>query len=110
MLQRRVYRRREKNCAEPREKLEALVLDNDAIWARERSGRRLALNVILIPYYALCWVLDAVFDGRPIQRFWFLETVRMPYSPRLVPPFVRDTRLVAEISRGQTGTLCGGVE
>ena len=28
-----------------------------------------------IPYYALCWVLDVIFDGRPIQRFWLLETV-----------------------------------
>ena len=70
-----------KNCAELREKLEALVLDNDAIWAREKKRPQVkAPNVILIPYYALCWVLDAVFDGRPIQRFWFLETVaRMPY-------------------------------
>ena len=31
-------------------------------------------------YLALCWVLDAIYEGRPIQRFWFLETVaRMPY-------------------------------
>jgi hypothetical protein len=31
-------------------------------------------------YLALCVFLDAVFDSRPIARFWFLETVaRMPY-------------------------------
>ena len=32
------------------------------------------------PYYALCFALDNLFEGRPIARFWFLETVaRMPY-------------------------------
>lgn len=31
-------------------------------------------------YIALCWAMDVIYDGRPIQRFWFLETVaRMPY-------------------------------
>lgn len=35
--------------------------------------RRLAFDV-------LCWLLDAVYEGRPIQRFWVLETVaRIPY-------------------------------
>lgn len=29
---------------------------------------------------SLCYVLDIVYDKRPIQRFWFLEVVaRMPY-------------------------------
>mmetsp|Transcript_30601 Transcript_30601/g.52858 ORF Transcript_30601/g.52858 Transcript_30601/m.52858 type:complete len:722 (+) Transcript_30601:90-2255(+) len=78
-----------------------LVLDNAAIWRREED-RRAALRarvlaaplvgqaqklrlsttpwLILAPYYFLCWVLDFIFDGRPIQRFWFLETIaRMPY-------------------------------
>ena len=28
----------------------------------------------------LCYVLDVIYDKRPIQRFWFLEMVaRMPY-------------------------------
>ena len=28
----------------------------------------------------LCYVLDVIYDKRPIQRFWFLEVVaRMPY-------------------------------
>ena len=36
--------------------------------------------VIRGAYYSLCWVLDIIYAGRPIQRFWFLETVaRMPY-------------------------------
>ena len=36
-------------------------------------------------YYALCAFLDAVYGGRPIQRFWFLETVaRIPYISAIV--------------------------
>ena len=31
-------------------------------------------------YLALCVFLDVAYDNRPIQRFWFLETVaRIPY-------------------------------
>eukprot|EP00798_Chlamydomonas_sp_ICE-L_P026993 gene26992-9008_t len=31
-------------------------------------------------YLSLCVFLDVFYEGRPIQRFWFLETVaRMPY-------------------------------
>ena len=38
-----------------------------------------ALPVKLV-YDVLCRFIDVAFDGRPIQRFWFLETVaRMPY-------------------------------
>lgn len=64
-----------------RAKLRQLRLSNDAIWAREERRPQVeAPWVLLAPYYALCWVLDAFFDGRPISRFWFLETVaRMPY-------------------------------
>jgi ubiquinol oxidase len=32
------------------------------------------------PFLALCWVLDVVYDNRPIQKFWVLEVVaRIPY-------------------------------
>ena len=32
-------------------------------------------------YLSLCLFLDWLFENRPIQRFWFLETVaRLPYS------------------------------
>lgn len=35
---------------------------------------------IRLPYHMLCWVLDLIYEGRPIQRFWVLEEVaRMPY-------------------------------
>lgn len=34
----------------------------------------------MVAYRVLCWVLDALYAGRPIQRFWVLETVaRIPY-------------------------------
>merc|ERR1719321_2196018 len=33
----------------------------------------------MVPYKGLCTFLDVVFEDRPFQRFWFLETVaRMP--------------------------------
>ncbi len=36
--------------------------------------------IIKAPYFALCYTLDTVFDGRPLARLWFLETVaRVPY-------------------------------
>lgn len=62
-------------------KLSQLRLSNDAIWQREE--RRPAIKapwVIKVPYYVLCWVLDRLFEGDPISRFYYLETVaRMPY-------------------------------
>mmetsp|Transcript_26709 Transcript_26709/g.86486 ORF Transcript_26709/g.86486 Transcript_26709/m.86486 type:complete len:406 (+) Transcript_26709:136-1353(+) len=58
-----------------------LVLSNDEVWRRERSRAQVeAPWVVKVPYYVLCAGLDVCFDGRPIARFWFLETVaRMPY-------------------------------
>jgi len=67
---------------ELREKVLALRLDADAIWERERAREEIPAPWILKgPYLALCVMLDNLFDEkRPIQRFWFLETVaRMPY-------------------------------
>eukprot|EP00238_Polyblepharides_amylifera_P005579 CAMPEP_0196584484 /NCGR_PEP_ID=MMETSP1081-20130531/47193_1 /TAXON_ID=36882 /ORGANISM="Pyramimonas amylifera, Strain CCMP720" /LENGTH=439 /DNA_ID=CAMNT_0041905697 /DNA_START=123 /DNA_END=1442 /DNA_ORIENTATION=+ len=62
-------------------RLQKLELSNAAIWERERSREEVyAPWFIKIPYLALCYTLDFVFDGRPIPRFWFLETVaRTPY-------------------------------
>ena len=61
--------------------LQALTLNAGEIWEREhRRPEVVAPWIIKAPYYILCWVLDVVFEGRPIPRFWFLETVaRMPY-------------------------------
>lgn len=65
-----------------RSELAELTLSNDAIWEREhaRPGVR-APWTIKGPYLVLCWLLDNVFDGRPLARLWFLETVaRIPYQ------------------------------
>jgi hypothetical protein len=61
--------------------LAALTLDAGAVWERERRRPQVAAPwAIKAPYYALCWTLDVLFEGRPLQRFWLLETVaRMPY-------------------------------
>ncbi len=45
-----------------------------------RDGRVEAPGIIRFTYNSLCWVLDVLYAGRPVQRFWVLETVaRMPY-------------------------------
>ena len=58
-----------------------LTLSNDAIWKRERARPQVrAPWVIKGPYFALCLLLDVMFEGQPISRFFFLENVaRMPY-------------------------------
>ena len=63
------------------EALKNLTLSNDAIWAREDARPSVpAPLVIRLPYLVLCGVLDTLYDGRPIARFWYLETVaRIPY-------------------------------
>jgi len=63
------------------ESLQALTLDNAAIWARAHARPAVpAPWLIKAPYLFLCGQLDSLFEGRPIERFWFLETVaRMPY-------------------------------
>lgn len=70
-----------KEAAEMRAKLDMLVLDNDKVWAREKLRPAVdAPLALLAPYYVLCAMLDTLFEGRPIARFWFLETVaRVPY-------------------------------
>lgn len=64
------------------DKINSLQLSNEAIWAREKA--RLPINkaplLLQVPYYILCFLLDALFKGRPIARLFYLETVaRMPY-------------------------------
>ncbi len=66
-------------------KVRGLTLDDSKVADRERaryaatSGPPAPLPIRLI-YGSLCWMLDVLYAGRPIQRFWILETVaRMPY-------------------------------
>mmetsp|Transcript_5969 Transcript_5969/g.9273 ORF Transcript_5969/g.9273 Transcript_5969/m.9273 type:complete len:342 (-) Transcript_5969:117-1142(-) len=68
-------------CVNYRQKLKQLQLDNDKVWERENNRTQIeAPFVIKAPYIVLCLMLDSLFDGRPLERFWFLETVaRMPY-------------------------------
>eukprot|EP00468_Gymnochlora_sp_CCMP2014_P004184 CAMPEP_0167748188 /NCGR_PEP_ID=MMETSP0110_2-20121227/4702_1 /TAXON_ID=629695 /ORGANISM="Gymnochlora sp., Strain CCMP2014" /LENGTH=438 /DNA_ID=CAMNT_0007633181 /DNA_START=239 /DNA_END=1555 /DNA_ORIENTATION=- len=68
-------------CLSYRQMLKNLTLSNDAVWARERNRPEIqAPFIIKGPYFILCYMLDVLFDGKPLERFWFLETVaRMPY-------------------------------
>ena len=56
-----------------------------AVWDREHAreaagGGVVTPLVIKAPYLVLCLMLDVLFEGRPLARFWFLESVaRMPY-------------------------------
>lgn len=63
------------------EALKNLTLSNGAIWAREDARPSVPAPLLIrLPYLALCGVLDTLYDGRPIARFWYLETVaRIPY-------------------------------
>jgi hypothetical protein len=62
-----------------------LVLSNQAVAEAERrriaAGEDVDAHPVSKALYAVgCYFLDEFFDGRPIQRFWFLETIaRIPY-------------------------------
>ena len=62
-----------------------LVLSNEAVKKAERKREENGGRVDAHPasralYDAGCFFLDNFFEGRPIPRFWFLETVaRIPY-------------------------------
>lgn len=64
-----------------RKSLKMLVLDDKNIWAREQQRDHIECpRAMLMIYYAICYVLDLIFKDKPIDRFWFLETIaRMPY-------------------------------
>ena len=62
-------------------KMKKMKLSNESIWEREnlRDNEDTPKLMYLI-YLIICKSLDIVYNNRPIQRFWFLETVaRMPY-------------------------------
>lgn len=60
-----------------------LVLDNDDVTlkSKRRQGVEDSANIFSLVLYRLgCFFLDNFFNSRPIQRFWFLETIaRIPY-------------------------------
>lgn len=73
------------NCDEVQARLKLLKLSNGAVWDREYAREAAGAGVetpwfVRGVYLSLCVFLDFMFENRPIQRFWFLETVaRMPY-------------------------------
>lgn len=65
-----------------RKQLKKLELNNENIWKREQESDDVvhAPRLMMVIYHLICNLLDIIFDGKPIERFWFLETVaRMPY-------------------------------
>lgn len=77
----RIYCKKYELFNEHRKKLCDLTLDSDAIWKREENRESVECGIILRSIYViLCKCIDYLYEGRPIQRFWFLEVVaRMPY-------------------------------
>lgn len=61
--------------------VECLTLDLDRVIEREdERGTPEGPLVVKAVFFALSWTLDRLFEGRPIQKFWVLETVaRLPY-------------------------------
>lgn len=74
-----------RSVAAVRSKLATLTLGDAAVWRREKAREKLpgyykAPLPVRLLYLSLCVALDLLYAGRPIQRFWVLETVaRMPY-------------------------------
>lgn len=67
-----------------RQMVKDLTLDNEGVWELERmSSQNEKVDApipMLMVYYSICWVLDKLYQDKPIERFWFLETIaRMPY-------------------------------
>lgn len=75
---------RERDALRPPASL-GLTLSNNAVKEaerlREETGGRVDAHPVSRALYDVgCSILDNLFDGRPIQRFWFLEIIaRMPY-------------------------------
>ncbi|KAK9820361.1 hypothetical protein WJX72_009421 [[Myrmecia] bisecta] len=69
------------DCSDVRSQLAKLHLNDAAVWRKEKARPHVASPwYIRGAYLALCIGLDLIYANRPIQRFWFLETVaRMPY-------------------------------
>lgn len=68
-----------------RVKLAELTLSNADVVKFEKArsakdGELMTPMWVKVPFLALCLVLDVLYDGKPIQKFWVLETVaRIPY-------------------------------
>lgn len=64
-----------------RRSLKQLVLNDGNIWQREQQRESIeSPRGLMMLYYMICYLLDMIYKDKPIDRFWFLETIaRMPY-------------------------------
>lgn len=69
------------NILRLRRSLKKLELNDKNIWQREQNRDHIQCpRIMMMIYYTICYMLDVIYKGKPIERFWFLETVaRMPY-------------------------------
>ena len=77
-----IYDREELNqIRRMRNNIKKLTLNDDNIWKRELAREQIDCpRIMMMFYYVICWFLDFIFKDKPIDRFWFLETIaRMPY-------------------------------
>jgi len=52
----------------------------DVALREEARGSAEAPPLVKALFFALCWSLDRLYENKPIQKFWVLETVaRLPY-------------------------------
>lgn len=58
-----------------------LTLDVDGVLQKEEArGVPESTPLVQVPFFVLCWAMDRLYEGRPIAKFWTLETVaRIPY-------------------------------
>mmetsp|Transcript_46740 Transcript_46740/g.84366 ORF Transcript_46740/g.84366 Transcript_46740/m.84366 type:complete len:467 (-) Transcript_46740:412-1812(-) len=61
--------------------LQHLKLDVAKVCQREAErGAPESFPVVKAIFFSLCWSLDRIYEGRPIAKFWVLETIaRLPY-------------------------------
>lgn len=64
-----------------RKSLKKLQLNDENIWNREQERDHINCpRPMMILYFTICHTLDIIYKNKPIERFWFLESVaRMPY-------------------------------
>lgn len=64
-----------------RRNLKQLKLNDKNIWKREQHRNPVECPRLLMAiYFTICFMLDIIYKDKPIDRFWFLESVaRMPY-------------------------------
>jgi ubiquinol oxidase len=72
-------------CSEVKQRIRSLTISNPGVARREQErevvqGKLQSPFWVKAPFYSLCWLLDVLYEGKPIQKFWVLEVVaRIPY-------------------------------